>query len=275
VTQNYTGVWWKLTNGRLTGKAYVAASGTLDTASAPVTDPVIVDQFATSAINADRGTGTLTFSSGTGPNAGFLFARATPSAPFDANISLSINVQDSDDVAASTNPVQFNLINFSNGRQMRFGRLKLGNAMGSELLNLPIPIETQYWNGTGFVTNTQDTCTTLSANNVSLTNRAGGINATNMPQSSVVAGAAFVGGIGSLRLNKPSPAPTGKGSVNVCVDLGPDTAPAPVCAASASANMPWLQGRWSAPATFADDPTVRATFGVYRAAPIIYMRELY
>ncbi|MEN3296806.1 MAG: hypothetical protein V7642_6059, partial [Burkholderiales bacterium] len=26
---------------------------------------------------------------------------------------------------------------------------------------------------------------------------------------------------------------------------------------------------------FADDPTVRATFGVYRAAPIIYMRELY
>jgi hypothetical protein len=273
VTQNYTGAWWKLTNATLTGKAYMAASGTLDTISAPATDPVIVDAFATSAIDADRGIGTLTFSSGTGPNAGFLFTRSTPSAPFDADISLSINVQDSDGVAASTNPVQFNLINFSNGRQMRFGRLKLGNAMGSELLNLPIPIETQYWNGTGFVKNSQDNCTTISANNISLTNPAGGINTSNMPQSSVVAGAAFVGGIGSLRLNKPSPTPTSKGSVNVCVDLGPD--PAPSCAASASANMPWLQGRWSAPATFDDDPTVRATFGVYRAAPIIYMRELY
>ena len=35
------------------------------------------------------------------------------------------------------------------------------NAVGSEKLALPIPLETQYWNGAGFVTNAQDSCTSF------------------------------------------------------------------------------------------------------------------
>jgi hypothetical protein len=219
------------------------------------------------------GTGVITYS--VGDILAFNRSLTTPIAKFYAAIAVTPQVTDYSESAGpikTVSPVA-TAVTFDSGAEFRYGRLKLGNAMGSELLNLQIPIEAQYWNGTGFVTNTQDNCTAISANNLSLTSYVGGINATNMPQSGLVTGAAFVGGVGSLRLNKPSPAPANKGSVNLCVDLGPD--PAPSCAAPASANMPWLQGRWGAPASFDDDPVARATFGVYRNAPIIYMRELY
>ena len=84
-TSNYAGAWWKLSNASLTGKSYTAASGTLDTGLLPAPDPVITA--------AAGGSGTLTFSSGGG--LGFL-RPAAPVAPFDAEISLAINVIDGD-----------------------------------------------------------------------------------------------------------------------------------------------------------------------------------
>jgi hypothetical protein len=259
-----------LTNASLTGYAYAVAAGTFYT-GATLPAPVIAD--------GGGGIGTVTFNSDTDTGPGFRFARTALVAPFDGEIQLSVNVIDSDGVAAVTNPVQFgtlpsNGISFSGGKAMRFGRLKLASAFGSELLNLPIPIETQYWNGTGFVTNAADSCTTIGANNISLTYPAiGGLTSTNMAQANVVTGGAFANGVGLLRLNKPAPAPTNRASVDLCVDLGPDSDL--VCSAATSANMPWLQGRWGVPAGFDDDPASRATFGVYRAGPIIYRRELY
>jgi hypothetical protein len=46
--------------------------------------------------------------------------------------------------------------------EARFGRLRLGNATGSELLDLPLAIDLQYWSGNGFATNAADSCTTQS-----------------------------------------------------------------------------------------------------------------
>ncbi|MDB5773805.1 MAG: hypothetical protein JWM42_4179, partial [Burkholderia sp.] len=270
VTRNYTGAaWWKLTG--TTEKTYTATSGALAATGITGSDPVIVDRFAATGIIADRGTGTLTFSSGSG----LVFTRTTPSAPFNAEIQLSIKIQDSDGVAAATNPVQFGTpsagIAFSNGNQMRFGRLRLANAAGSELLDLQIPVETQYWSGSAFLRNVADSCTTIAANSVSLTNHLGAVTAANMPQSNVVTGGAFSSGVGVLRLNKPSPRPANKGSVNVCVRLDPAT----VCNAAVSADLPWLKGKWTSNAEFDDDPAARATFGIQRGGPIIYMREMH
>jgi MSHA biogenesis protein MshQ len=59
------------------------------------------------------------------------------------------------------------------------------------------------------------------------------------------------------------------------VDLGSDTSTGPVCAASTPARMPWLQGRWSVSKEYDDDPMSRASFGIYRGGPVIYMREVY
>ncbi|MBQ4832661.1 agglutinin biogenesis protein MshQ [Pseudoalteromonas sp. MMG010] len=43
----------------------------------------------------------------------------------------------------------------------RFGRLVLGNNTGSDLDNLQVPMQAQYWDGTGFVRNSEDYCTSF------------------------------------------------------------------------------------------------------------------
>jgi len=56
-----------------------------------------------------------------------------------------------------------------NAPELRFGRLRLSNAVGSELLQLPMPLSAQYWNGQGFVVNSSDNCTQLNAANLVFT----------------------------------------------------------------------------------------------------------
>lgn len=162
---------------------------------------------------------------------------------------------------------------------VRFGQLRLFNGIGSAKLSLPIGMETQFWNGSSFQTNALDSCTSLKAFNMALTQYSGGINSTNMPLGNIIVGGAFNAGIGEIRLNRPTPTPAEKGSVNICVDLdvigGSDAAPDPICQVEGPARMPWLMGRWSAPAVYDDDPMSRASFGIYRGGPVIYMREVY
>jgi MSHA biogenesis protein MshQ len=161
---------------------------------------------------------------------------------------------------------------------LRFGRLRLFNALGPAELDLPIPMRTEYWNGAAFVTNTDDNCTKLPSptNNILLSNYVGGINSGNMPAGNFTAGGNFSSGVGSLVLRKPTSTPGAKGSVDVCVDLSSDPAtPASAACALTSAGLPWLQGRWSSSSGYNYDPKIRATFGVYRGAPIIYLREMY
>lgn len=265
-TQNYKGTspaasaWFKITSASLTGKTYAAAVGALDTSLIGSPDPVITDN--------GNGTGTLTFGSG----GGIVFTRSTPVAPFDADIALSINVIDSDGIAfagaafgAATpgNGIAFVPVL---GKAMRFGRLKLSNAYGSELINLPVSIETQYYNGTVFITNADDDCTTLVPNNLKLTTTLTGVTAT--------LGGVFVNGKGSLTLSKPSPA--AQGTVDICVDLDVGVVVGDItCQATTPADMTYLQGKWSG-ASYDKDPAVRGTFGLYKSPnEIIFIRENY
>jgi MSHA biogenesis protein MshQ len=275
--------WWRITNASLTGKSYTAAIGTLDVSGLPGTDPVIVSTGA--------GVGTLTFSSG----AGLFFTRTTPTAPaspYDADISLAINVIDADGVAYATNPARFgtatagNGIAFSDGnalttndKQMRFGRLWLQNANGSELLRLPIPMETQFWNGTGFVTNIADNCTNIDSTNVGLGNFQAPLAAAT-PTITPVAGA-FVAGRKTITLAAPGAG--NNGAVTVAVNLGSTTTidTTNTCLTSwtgnapAAANLPYLRGQWCG-ANYDRYPTVRATFGIYRNTDrFIYQQENY
>ncbi len=272
-TTFYTGTWWRITNASLTGKAYSALSGTLDTSAAPSPDPVIADTGA--------GTGTLTFSSGA---AGFFFTRTVPVAPFNAEIGLAINIVDADAATYATNPATVGAavagsgIAFSGGKSARFGRLRLSNANGSELIAMPIPMETQYWNGTGFVTNSVDNCTTITSGNVGLGNYQRNLVA-GQTTAAVPAGA-FTLGKKTLTLSRPG---TGNnGATDVVVNLGSTTAidatttcltwsaPAPT---PAPANLSYLQGQWCG-ANFDRSPTARATFGTYRNTDkFIYQRE--
>ncbi len=150
-TRNYTGAFFKLTNGSLTGRTYSVLAAALDTSGLPSTasDPSITD--------LTNGVATLTYSAG----AGLSILRTTPIAPFNAQISLSQNIIDTDAVTAS-NPVTFSNIAFSAGNEQRYGRVAFRNAVGSELLNLPLPMHAEYFQSAaaGFVKSSADSCTT-------------------------------------------------------------------------------------------------------------------
>jgi hypothetical protein len=161
--------------------------------------------------------------------------------------------------------------------RQRFGRLKLDNAHGSELLGLTVPIRTEYWDGNTFRTNTDDDCTTIPSSSISLQGHQGGINAINMPSGNFAISGAVQDGQGRqsrgrLRLNAPVGSVNGRGSVDVCVNLeGGGT-----CTGGTAAGMPWLQGKWTpGVAIYTVNPVGRATFGIYKGGPIIYLREIH
>ncbi|MDZ7938877.1 MAG: DUF6701 domain-containing protein [Rhodoferax sp.] len=151
--------------------------------------------------------------------------------------------------------------------RLRYGRLRMQNAYGSELLDLPIPLEAQYWNGSFYVTNTWDSCTVLPMSSLVMSGFTGGLAACETQitpaGSPTLSGGKIPGG---LKLTKPGA--TNSGSVNLAFNVGNaaagNTCLAPASSAATAANMPW----------FSPNIGGRATFGIYRS-PLIYLRENY
>ncbi len=163
--------------------------------------------------------------------------------------------------------------------KMRFGRLRLQNAHGSELLNLPIPMTVQYWNGTVFVPNTLDSCTTIIASDIRFNYLAATPNLVACETAMNLGGTiAFSAGVAATtRLTRPGAG--NNGAVDLTVNL--NGASGNTCTAVGAANpatnagRPYLQGAWTGTA-YDDDPTARATFGVYKGRDeFIYLRESY
>lgn len=250
-TQNYSGVWWKMTNVSLTGKSYTAAIGTLDTGLLPAIDPVIT--------SGGSGSGTLTFGSG----GGIAFNRAGPVPNFDAEIRLQINVIDSDGVAYASNPAAFgvassgNGIAFSGSKNIRWGRLTLQNAYGSELLPLSLPLRAEYYNSSNFVTNSDDNCTLYDGATATLANY----------RFNLQAGETSASGVGTLLAGTENPA-------------NPLLLSAPGVGNDGSVDLtlpvnPWLYYDWDGNSVHDNDPSARGSFGIYKGNPrLIYLREL-
>jgi MSHA biogenesis protein MshQ len=232
------------------------------------------------------GVGTLTFSSGLA----FLRSTTTPSALFNADIALALNVVDTDGVAFGANPASFgvasagNGIAFSNGKQMRFGRLRMQNAAGSTLLDLPLSIEAQYYNGTAFTRNAVDNCTSFAATAVGLNNYTANLAACETAIQTPAGNITFSGGLAqNVVMRKPGS--TNAGSVDLTANLGAATVVPNTCTAvgagaitsgpTSAANLPYLQGDWGGGA-LTGNPVSRATFGIYKnAGEFIYFRENY
>jgi len=282
-TQNYTGTWWKLSNATLTSRTYAAASGTLDSSCVPATtsDPVLAET------GGAPGTGTLTFSGGSG----LRFTRAAPVAPFNADIALTINVIDSDGVAYASNPARFgtatsgNGIAFSgSGKAMRWGRLKLANAIGSEFANLSMPVEAQYYTGTTFVLNADDGCTGFAKSAVMFSNWQRNLAACETFLSTVVSSVTLSAGKTSLALTKPGAGNTG--SVDLTPGLASSDSGVACVSASSSASpgsaagvaLSHLQSNWDplTPSQYNKNPSAKAVFGMPNVPKeLIYQRENY
>lgn len=193
---------------------------------------------------------------------------ATPDGPF-ASVKIGIAPSDPDGVTIAAldldadNDATMERAQVGAPTALRFGRLRLENAVGSEKLDLPIPVQVQFWSGTAFRVNSADNCTSLTAANLALGDYLGGINAANMASGNISLGGAFASGVGSLTLTKPAPVPASQGAVTLTVDL------------TAEAKS-YLKGNWGV-ATYTADPRSRAAFGLFGSQPrqFIYFRENY
>lgn len=165
ITRNYTSAYWKLTQAALTwpagtDKGYASASNVLDTSLIVSPKPVIDDLGVSTGLNP--GQGTLTFSAG----GGLAFLRTVSLPPFDAEVALSINVIDDDGTAFAANPAKFGDaspaagILFDTDKEQRYGRVRLDNAFGSDLLDLAVPMRIETVSLAGFFAlDADDACT--------------------------------------------------------------------------------------------------------------------
>lgn len=160
---------------------------------------------------------------------------------------------------------------------LRYGRIRLQNAYGSERLALPVPLKLEYYSVApqGWLPNTDDACTSIAAGNFSFAFPSG----TSVKPNNLAAceTALTVSGTSpNLILGLSAPGSTNAGWTDLTLNLGSSVLGATsACTAvggaggpDVPATMPWLQSRSGT------NPTARATFGIYKS-PIIYRRENY
>jgi hypothetical protein len=266
-TLNYAGSYFKFATGALPARIY-SATEALNLAAVPgsAADPAVSE--------IGPGIARLVFSAG----GGLSFVKGAPTAPFDADIRLALDVIDSDGVAALANPQVFGAasgIPFNFGEEIRFGRIRMANAVGSERVNLALTMQAEYYAGAGvgFVANGDDSCST----NVSVVlsgfteNLAAGetcVLDSGWPGASgqgcaapAVAGLQFaVPPVnGNFNFNLAAPGVGNTGGVTVTATV-PD----------------WLRFDWNAATLGEENPSGQATFGLFGGnARQIYLREIY
>jgi MSHA biogenesis protein MshQ len=134
----------------------------------------------------------------------------------------------------------------------RFGRLRLTNAFGSEMLPLSVPATVQYYNGTNWVINTLDSSSPPAPWAVSPAVPTALLGGTGNTTPSL--GAALTSGVASLSASAPGTGNRGYLDLTVTV---PD----------------YLKFFWTG--ATATDPTARVSFGIYKGNNrIIYRREV-
>jgi len=161
--------------------------------------------------------------------------------------------------------------NIAPSTPLRYGRLFLQNAYGSELLSLSIPVEAQYWNGSYYTVNTDDSCTAFDASSISMNNYLQNLNACET-QFSPAGSNTLSGGVISRILTAPGYGNTG--SVDLTLNVGISLLASPLdktCIGASESNATAASLTW-----FGSNPTARATFGIYKGnSKFIYIRELY
>jgi MSHA biogenesis protein MshQ len=151
------------------------------------------------------------------------------------------------------------------------GRVNLQNAFGSELVNLPVPMTVEYYDGKNFITHTNDSCSiaTLSIVNSGASDSLQPTDSCIWDDSSqsgssrcsaiAPAGSSYqeAGSLvnGNFNLNLKAPAKTGSLKLQASVDS-------------------WLQFNWQG--TGNTNPSALVNFGLYKGnSKIIYFREVY
>ncbi len=199
------------------------------------------------------------------PSSAFTFSN-----PLTAPTAIAVRAVDADAVSSS---------GFAEGAlALRSGRVRLQNVFGSEKLALQLPVQAQYWSGSYFVANAQDSCTVLA-----------------VPTAQTLGSGAAPAGTPALYFypvvvsknqllssdtsaSLASPLTAGKTALRF-------TAPQKPGWLDVVLQVPgYLRGNWGncdgqtgAAGALDDWPCARATFGIFgnAASPLIYRREDY
>lgn len=271
-TQNYTGSFARLDPATPASFNLAGVAG--------------ATRFSTATARLALGTSTGNWSNGVASGITLNAAALRGSAadgPFDAGFGIA--PVDSDGVALASFDLDTDT-SAGNDRArvatvaLRFGRLRLANAIGAADRPLALPLLAQHWNGSAFDTNTLDSCTSVPASAVSF----GNLRRTLTTADTAVSGASVTLAAGSGRLLLAAPGGARAGSVDVALSLGSSAADASCLqpwspgsgdAASAGANLAHLRGAWCGSA-WDKDPSARASFGLYRGADaLVHQRENY
>lgn len=252
VTGNYGNTFWKY-DGSLTARDYTHTGSepvtlTFSTSGTPLlTGDDDYDGSGEIEIIGDR----LTYQK-----------QNPPVGPFVSRADLVLtaaDLTDSDGVCYDSDGngtcESYTIANIGDTEQ-RHGRLLLQNAFGPETLPLTIPVFTEYFNGTSFVLNNADGCTSYSAVNVGLDNFQPNLNSGD---TSASGGGFLIDGL-SNDLLLGAPGEGNHGSAEVSLDLSAE-------------RLGWLRYDWDGDSN-EDDPTAQATFGIFKGNQrLIYMRE--
>jgi MSHA biogenesis protein MshQ len=233
--------------------------GAIDTA-APTLLSARLDTSLIAGIVASWSAGTVSITAPVG-----VARAAAPDGPYAA-LRLGIAPTDPDGVTLSAAGMNLDADNSGTPERaqvgpitaVRFGRLRMQSAYGPGTVALPMLLDLQYWSGTAFVHNAGDSCTTLAAPDIALSDYK--LNLGAGETSIVEATINFTTGGGRLTLSAPGAANNGS------VLLTPNLA----------ATRSYLRGKWTG-ATWDEDPAARATFGLYGSQPknFIFFRENY
>ena len=291
-TWNYLGAYAKINASSMVGWTSVGCTGinecfglgAIDGSTALSTRLGIDPSSALPSSTWSLGSGTFSFH--------IILSRSAsgPDGPFDS-LKIGAAPRDSDNVtllaSSLTDPTHALDLDVGSGggidrrlittTKLRYGRIRLPNAYGSELLDARLEVRAEYWNGSLWILNTLDKISTFSSSNVFTSNKVGSI--VSLPSvKSITQFSAGSGGVGYIIFNKTSL----PGSFDVALNLsasGSDTS----CNAShggTASNMAWLKAYWSAPANcnsaiaWSQDPNARVKVGSPKA-PYIYLRERY
>jgi len=140
---------------------------------------------------------------------------------------------------------------------IRYGRLNISSVHGSELVDLTMPLSIEYFNGSDWIINTSDSCTSLTTDS-HLT-----FTAHIAPEPSHGPNMLTMSS-GTSSLIFTAPGEANQGYIDVTGSL------------SSAPTFTWLTYDWNGDGVYSDNPTARATFGIYKSNDkIIFRRELY
>lgn len=254
VTQNYSGAFAKLDSAAELNYGAVDLSLPTDLST-----------------RLNVGAPTITFTAGRADDlTDTLFLSRLVGGP-DGPFSLSVGIAPVDDDGVSLDSYNLDVVTgggddhgLIQSTLINYGRLTVGNAHGSELLPLTIPLKAQFYDGlTGsFIGAAIDNCTLYDA-----------------PLDINLASAAYTGPLtaGDLGLTGAGNLVAGLASFSVHDDISNTVGPGVTGDVTFVKVVPaYLQYDWDGDNSFNDDPWARATFGIFGGnSKQIYYRQLY